>query len=70
MFGVLAQVKADKDSVEALIRPIDTADRLFQEILLWKVDVADLEYNLGIGGKGVKSMEEIQMELNTLQSTK
>ena len=30
--GILAQVKADKDSIEALVQPVETADRLFQEI--------------------------------------
>ncbi|KAJ7957253.1 DNA repair protein RAD50 [Quillaja saponaria] len=68
--GVLAQVKADKDSVEVLVQPIETADRLFQEILTWQKQVEDLEYKLDFRGQGVRTMEEIQLELNTLQSTK
>ncbi|KAK9996969.1 hypothetical protein SO802_021655 [Lithocarpus litseifolius] len=30
--GILAQVKADEDSIEALVQPVETADSLFQEI--------------------------------------
>lgn len=70
VLGVLAQIKADKDSVEALIQPIDMADRLFQEIQTWQKQVDDLEYKLDFRGQGVKSMEEVQSELTTLQSTK
>ncbi|KAA8548368.1 hypothetical protein F0562_000052 [Nyssa sinensis] len=70
VLGVLAQIKADKDSVEALVQPAETADRLFQEIHTLQHQVDDLEYKLDFRGQGVKSMEEIQLELNTLQSTK
>ncbi|XP_060668907.1 uncharacterized protein LOC132800033 [Ziziphus jujuba] len=35
VLGVLAQVKADKDSIEGLMQPVETADRLFQEIQMW-----------------------------------
>ncbi|KAL0548006.1 hypothetical protein IC582_012445 [Cucumis melo] len=68
--GVLAQVKADRDSVENLVQPIDTADRLYQEIQTWQKQVDDLVYKLDFRGKGVKTLEEIQSELNTLQNTK
>uniref|UniRef100_A0A2N9GWL7 DNA repair protein RAD50 n=2 Tax=Fagus sylvatica TaxID=28930 RepID=A0A2N9GWL7_FAGSY len=70
VIGVLAQVKADKDSIEALVQPVETADRFFQEIQTWQKQVDDLEEKLDVGGQGVKTMEEIQSELNTLQSTK
>lgn len=70
MLGVLAQVKADKDSVEALVQPVETADRFFQEIQNGQKQVDDLEYKLDFRGQGVRTMEEIQLELNTLQSTK
>uniref|UniRef100_A0A2N9FA08 Zinc-hook domain-containing protein n=1 Tax=Fagus sylvatica TaxID=28930 RepID=A0A2N9FA08_FAGSY len=69
VIGVLAQVKADKDSIEALVQPVETADRFFQEIQTWQKQVDDLEEKLDVGGQGVKTMEEIQSELNTLQST-
>ncbi|XP_022980190.1 DNA repair protein RAD50 [Cucurbita maxima] len=68
--GVLAQVKADRDAVENLVQPIDTADRLYQEIQTWQKQVDDLVYKLDFRGKGVKTMEEIQSELNALQNTK
>lgn len=70
VLGVLAQVKAEKESVEALLQPVDTADRLFQEIQSLQKQVDDLEYKLDFRGQGVRTMEEIQLELNALQSTK
>lgn len=70
VLGVLAQVKADKDFVESLVQPIDSADRLFQEIQALQKQVEDLEYKLDFRGQGAKTLEEIQLELNTLQGTK
>lgn len=70
MLGVLAQIKADKESVEALVQPVETADRLFQEIQLWQKQVDDLEYMLDSRGQGVRTMEEIQLELSGSLSTK
>ncbi|XP_021888957.1 DNA repair protein RAD50 isoform X1 [Carica papaya] len=70
VLGILAQIKADKDSVEALVLPVETADRLFQEIQTWQKQVDDLEYKLDFRGQGVRTMEEIQLELNGLQTTK
>ncbi|XP_050239038.1 DNA repair protein RAD50 isoform X1 [Quercus robur] len=70
VIGILAQVKADKDSIEALVQPVETADRLFLEIQTWQKQVDDLEYKLDFRGQGVRTVEEIQLELNTLQSTK
>jgi len=70
VLGVLAQIKADKDSVEALVPPVENVDRLYQEIQALQKQVDDLEDKLDFRGQGVKSMEEIQLELNTLQSTK
>lgn len=70
MLGVVAQVEADKDSIGALMQPVENVDRLFQEIQTWQKQVDDLEYKLDFRGQGVRTMEEIQLELNTLQSTK
>lgn len=70
VLGVLAQIKADKDSVEALVPPVENVDRLYQEIQALQKQVDDLEDKLDFRGQGVKSIEEIQLELNTLQSTK
>lgn len=52
------------------MQPVETADRLFLEIQTWQKQVDDLEYKLDFRGQGVRTMEEIQLELNTLQSTK
>ncbi|KAF8402152.1 hypothetical protein HHK36_013104 [Tetracentron sinense] len=68
--GVLAHVKSEKDLVEVLVQPIETADRLVQEMQSLQMQVDDLEYKLDFRGQGVKSVEEIQLQLNSLQSTK
>ncbi|OMO88547.1 DNA repair protein Rad50 [Corchorus olitorius] len=70
VLGVLAQIKTDKDSVEILVEPVETADRLFQQIQSGQKLVEDLEYKLDLRGQGGKSLEEIQLELNNLQSTR
>ncbi|XP_027334431.1 DNA repair protein RAD50 [Abrus precatorius] len=70
VLGVLAQVKTDKDLIEALVQPVENADRLFQEIQASQKQVEDLEYKLDFRGQGVRTMEEIQLELNTLQGTR
>ncbi|KAI4378799.1 hypothetical protein MLD38_016230 [Melastoma candidum] len=70
VLGVLAQIKAEKDLVDALLQPVDTADRLFQEIQLLQKQVDDLDYKLDFRGQGVRTMEEIQSDLNILQNTK
>ncbi|KAL8136932.1 hypothetical protein V2J09_002933 [Rumex salicifolius] len=67
ILGVLAQVKADKDSVEALVQPIEDANRLLQEIPKLQEEVDDLLCTLDMPGKGVRSMDEIQCMLNALQ---
>lgn len=68
--GVLAQVKTEKDLVEALVQPVENADRIFQEIEAQQKQVEDLEYKLDFRGPGVRTLEEIQLELNALQTTK
>lgn len=70
VLGVLAQIKAGKDSVESLVQPVETFDRLIPEIQRMQQEVDDLEYNLDFRGQGVKSMEEMQSELSVLQGTK
>lgn len=70
MLGVLAQIKADKDAVDVLIPPVENAERLLHEIQVLQKQVDDLEYKLDFRGQGVKSMEEIQSELNILETKK
>ncbi|KAK4766674.1 hypothetical protein SAY87_008316 [Trapa incisa] len=67
---VLAQIKAEKDSAEALVQPVDVADRLFQETQTMEKQVDDLEYKLDFRGQGARTMEEIKSDLDTLQSKK
>lgn len=66
--GVLAHVKAEKDAIEGLLQPVENIDRLWQESENLKPLIEDLEYKLDSRGQGVKSMEEIQLQLNSLQS--
>ncbi|OAY65538.1 DNA repair protein RAD50 [Ananas comosus] len=68
LVGVLAHVKADKDAVEALVQPAEAVDRLLQEIHNLKPQVEELEYKLDSRGQGAKTLEEIQLQLNALQS--
>ncbi|XP_010927015.1 DNA repair protein RAD50 isoform X1 [Elaeis guineensis] len=68
LVGVLAHVKAEKDSVEVLAQPVETVDRLLQEMDNLKPQIEELEYKLDSRGQGVKSVEEIQLQLNALQS--
>jgi len=70
VLGVLAQVKSDKDLVETLVQPVENADRIFQEIQALQKQVEDLEDKHNFRAQGVRTLEEIQLELNTLQSTK
>lgn len=70
ILGVLAQVKSEKGSVDALIQPVETADRLFQEIQTLQEQVDDLEDKLDFRGQGAKTMEDIQRELDLLQQSK
>jgi uncharacterized protein YlxW (UPF0749 family) len=70
LVGVLAQVKMDRDAVEGLLQTADTVDRHVQEIQQLQVEVEDLEYKLDSSGQGGKSLEEIQVELNSVQRTR
>ena len=53
-----------------MVQPIETADRLLREIVTGQQEVDELEYKLDFGRQGVRSMEDIQSELNTFQNTK
>ncbi|KAM7261440.1 hypothetical protein ACFE04_008807 [Oxalis oulophora] len=70
VLGVLAQVKNEKDIIEALVQPVDTAEKSFQDIQECQKQIEHLEYKLDCLGHGVRTMEEIQSELNTLENTK
>lgn len=70
MLGVLAQIKAEKDSVDTLIQPVETADRLFQDIQTLQRQVGELESKLDVQAQGAKSLEEIVSELKILERTR
>lgn len=70
LLGVLAQVKMDRDAVEALLKPTDSIDRHVRERQQLEEEVHDLDYKLDSCGQGVKSLEEIQRELNSVQRTR
>lgn len=67
LVSVLAQVKMDRDGVEVLLHPVDTIDRHVQEIQELEPQVKDLEYKLDSRGQGVRSVDEIQLELISVQ---
>lgn len=67
VLGVLAQIKVEKDAVDALIQPVETADRLFQEIQALQKQVNELESKLDVQAQGAKSLEEIISELQILE---
>lgn len=56
--------------MEVLVQPVENADRLFVEIRNLQEQVEDLEYKLDARGQGVRSMDEVQSQLNALQSQK
>jgi DNA repair protein RAD50 len=66
--GVLAHVKSDKDTVEVLLEPADMVERLLEDIQYLRPQVEELEYKLDLRGQGVRSVEEIKLEINTLQN--
>lgn len=70
MVAILAQVQADKSLVEALVQPIENADRIFQEIQRLQQQVDELTYKLDFRGHGARSIDDIKNELSTLQSTR
>lgn len=54
--------------MEALLQPVETIDRLLQEMQNLELQVEDLEYKLDSRGQGARTMEEIQVQLNGLQN--
>lgn len=67
---MLAQIKSEKDSVDTLIQPVETADRLFQELQALQNQVDDLESKLDVSVQGAKSLEEIVSELKILENNR
>ncbi|KAL9232743.1 hypothetical protein vseg_007814 [Gypsophila vaccaria] len=68
--GAAAQVKSEKDYIESLIPHVEAAERYWKDIQITQVHVNELEEKLDNRGQVVRSTEEIQRELNTLQSSK
>uniref|UniRef100_A0A0D3F5E0 DNA repair protein RAD50 n=1 Tax=Oryza barthii TaxID=65489 RepID=A0A0D3F5E0_9ORYZ len=64
------EIKMDKDAVQVLLQPVETIDRHVQEIQQLGPQVENLEYKLDVRGQGVKSLEQIQLELNSVQRTR
>ncbi|KAM1385238.1 hypothetical protein ACFX15_030970 [Malus domestica] len=69
VLAVSAQVKAEKDSIQALMEPIENADRLFQDIQREQKLVDELAHKLE-QGHGSRSMQDIESELDNLLETK
>ncbi|CAM0879260.1 unnamed protein product [Alopecurus aequalis] len=67
LVSVLAEHKMNRDGVEVLLHPVQTIDRHVKDIQELEPQVQDLEYKLDSRGQGVKSLEEIQLELISVQ---
>ncbi|KAL7145285.1 hypothetical protein ABFS83_07G070900 [Erythranthe nasuta] len=70
LLGVLAQIKSEKDSVDALIQPVETADRHLQDIQGLQRLVGELESKLDVQAQGARSLEDISSELKMLERTR
>ncbi|KAK9671423.1 hypothetical protein RND81_12G029400 [Saponaria officinalis] len=68
--GAAAQVKAEKDYIEGLMPHVEAAERHLKDIQTTQIHVNELEEKLDNRGQAVRSIEEIQTELNTLQNAK
>lgn len=64
LFAVLAHVETEKNAVEALVQPVETVERLLHEMETLRSQVEDLECKLAVGVQGVKSPDEIQLQLD------
>ncbi|KAL7105884.1 hypothetical protein ACP275_07G074600 [Erythranthe tilingii] len=70
LLGVLAQIKSEKDSVDALIQPVETVDRHLQDIQGLQRLVGELESKLDVQAQGARSLEDISSELKMLERTR
>ncbi|GLJ49200.1 hypothetical protein SUGI_1038410 [Cryptomeria japonica] len=67
LLGLLAHAKSEKDSVERLLQPVETTDRFWLEMQNVQKQVEDLEYKLDVRSQGLRSMEEVNSELASLE---
>ncbi|KAI3850605.1 hypothetical protein MKX03_011424 [Papaver bracteatum] len=70
VLGILAQLKSEKELAEALIPPVESADRFSSEMQILQEEIDNLEEKLHVQGQGFKSLEEIQSELRDLERTR
>ncbi|EPS72319.1 hypothetical protein M569_02430, partial [Genlisea aurea] len=67
ILGVLGQIKAEKDSVDALVQPIEMADRLLHGMQILQRQVEDIECRLDVQDQGAKSLDDVLSELKALE---
>ena len=67
LLGLLAQAKSEKESVERLLQPVENIDRIWLEMQNVQKQVEDLEYKLDVRSQGLRSMEEVNSELASLE---
>lgn len=67
LLGLLAHAKTERESVERLLQPVETADRLWLEMQSLQKQVEDLEYKLDVRSQGVRSLDEVHSELSSLE---
>jgi DNA repair protein RAD50 len=65
--ALLAEAKSDLEIIEKLRVPADRITELCKDIENVKKQVADQEYKLNTRSQGVRTIKEIESELNTLE---
>lgn len=65
--ALLAEAKSDLETIEKLRVPADRITELCKDIENVKKQVADQEYKLNTRSQGVRTIKEIESELNTLE---
>lgn len=65
--ALLAEAKSDLEVIEKLRVPADRITELCKDIENVKKQVADQEYKLNTRSQGVRTLKEIESELNTLE---
>ena len=65
--ALLAEAKSDLEIIEKLRVPADRITELCKDIENVKKQVADQEYKLNTRSQGVRTIKEIESELNTFE---
>lgn len=67
---MLAQLKAEKDTVDSLVIPVGIANSLFEEAQRLQETVDNLERKLDVHAPEAKSLEEVESDLQVLEKNR